>query len=136
MLERISPGLIRGALNGKGAAVPTVNGRAWQSENGGYTRISNDILEALITLQIHRNQYRVILWVARNSYGYGERETEPMSLSEIAKATGLSKSSVHHAIAELMAANVLWCRERRWGINKDTWTWVVDKPVHNSEQDA
>jgi phage replication O-like protein O len=76
-----------------------------QLENG-YTRISNEILEATAAARLNGTQYAVILCVWRQTYGY-QRKAHSLSESFITKATGMSRRGIQIAINELIQRNIL-----------------------------
>ncbi|MBI5447822.1 MAG: replication protein [Gammaproteobacteria bacterium] len=57
----------------------------------GYTKIANELLEALARIRIPGETHQVLDTVLRKTYGYGKKE-DAISLSQFVLATGLSKS--------------------------------------------
>ncbi len=72
----------------------------------GYTRIANELLDAIIRARLSRRQYSVLLAVIRKTYGYN-RKTTPISIRQIATMTGLDRANVIRTIRELVKMAVL-----------------------------
>lgn len=100
----------------------------------GYTKVANDLLEALYRAKFHSgNAYRVILWVIRNSYGWRQTWTRPVGITTLSMEIDMSKSSVHLAIQVLIENNVLKRDDQgRLSINKRWKTW--DPSVQPAER--
>lgn len=72
----------------------------------GYTRIANELLEAVFHADFNGAQIRVLLCLIRNTYGYGRKECE-FSNSFVAKGTGLNKKSVAAVVNSLQEGKVI-----------------------------
>lgn len=72
----------------------------------GYTRVANELLEAVFHADFNGAQIRVLLCLIRNTYGYGRKECE-FSNSFVATGTGLNKKSVALVINSLQEGNVI-----------------------------
>lgn len=101
-----------------------------QLENG-FTRISNELLEAIIAFRWTSDvQPRLALHVARHTYGFrGRKKAHYASLAELAVALKESRSTVHRALQVLLAAKVLVRDEKgRLSLNKDYEMWSTPVP--------
>lgn len=76
-----------------------------QLENG-YTRVANDLFDAIIHTRFSRRQYAVLLAIVRKTYGYN-RKTTPISIRQIAAMTGLDRANVIRTVRELVNMAVL-----------------------------
>lgn len=76
-----------------------------QLENG-YTRIANELLEAVLKTPFIATHLKIILACWRYTYGFGRKEAE-LSLSFLANATGMSKRYISEGLNELISSNVL-----------------------------
>jgi phage replication O-like protein O len=76
-----------------------------QLENG-YTRIANEILEALSRSGLGGSLLRIILYVLRMTYGF-QKKGDWISINQIAGATGLSRRAVIYGIQNLEAKNMI-----------------------------
>jgi phage replication O-like protein O len=72
----------------------------------GYTRIADELLEALIRTRIPGQAGQVLLFIIRKTYGFNKKE-DAISLSQFESATGLSKSRVCHCIGKLEGMNLI-----------------------------
>lgn len=105
----------------------------------GFTPIPNGLLEAISSTGLNGSQFRIVLAVIRYTYGFGRRSHE-MSVSYLAKATGLVKRQVRKEIERLLGCKVLIeykeptktsCREIGLNYNYSEWfiyTSGSDKP--------
>ena len=96
-----------------------------QLENG-YTRIANELLEALIKFSIPQEVSKIIWAVIRKTYGYGKKE-DWIALSQFCYLTGLRKPNVIRAIHKAKTMKLIIStdngRVKKYHINKDFSTW-------------
>lgn len=97
-----------------------------QLENG-YTRLANELLDALISAKLTARQWAVFMAVVRKTYGFNKKDDD-IGLSQLASMTGIAKAHVSVAVRELVARRIL-TREmgtfgHRLGINKKHKTWI------------
>lgn len=76
-----------------------------QLENG-YTRIADEIMEALIRYRIPGEQMQCLLLIIRKTYGFN-KVWDPISNSQFVEFTGLKKPSVCRAVNALIGKNVV-----------------------------
>lgn len=76
-----------------------------QVENG-YTRIANELLDAIVRYPFTRREYAILFLIIRMTYGYNKKE-DAISFWQIAEITGINRSDVSKSIAELVAKNVV-----------------------------
>ena len=72
----------------------------------GYTRIANEILEAIARFPINATQFRILMVIWRYTYGFNRKSSE-LSQSFIAEATGLHKKQVQRELNELIKMNII-----------------------------
>ena len=72
----------------------------------GYTRIANSLLEALYKTPILSRESRVLLFIIRQTYGFGHKSRE-LSNGFIAAGTGIDAKHISEIIKGLVSANVL-----------------------------
>jgi phage replication O-like protein O len=70
-----------------------------QVENG-YTRIANELLEALAKFRLSGNEYQVVLAIIRKTYGFGKK-SDTISMGQISEVTGLKRQNVNRALKSL-----------------------------------
>lgn len=110
--------------------------QAPQLENG-YTRLANELLDALLAAGLTSRQWAVVMAVVRKTYGFNKKEDD-IGLSQLAEMTGIAKPHVSTAIRDLEARNILNRKKGRFGhilgLNKAFKTWVgVTKTVTVTE---
>lgn len=89
----------------------------------GYTRIANELLEAIYSFDFSKRQFRVLLYVARKTYGW-HKEMDYISSTLVANETGMDRANARKTINELKKLNVLSVDGELFGINKDYSSWV------------
>jgi len=95
-----------------------------------YTKISNELLDALIRYRIPGEQMQVFLCVMRKTYGFNKKKDE-ISLTQFEESTGLKRPSVSRAIKALVTKRILRCSKSVTGgtnvyeIIKDFDQWVA-----------
>lgn len=72
----------------------------------GYTRIANEILEAIARFPINATQFRILMVIWRYTYGFNRKSSE-LSQSFIAEATGLHKKQVQRELNALIKMNII-----------------------------
>lgn len=98
----------------------------------GYTAIANELLERIVWRRFHANELAVILWIARKSYGWNSKATNPIGVRHMAEEMKAPKSNVMRAIKCLLKARVIIRDDRdRYGINKDYESWVVTASINS-----
>lgn len=101
-----------------------------QKENG-YTAIANELLEAICNSGFSAMELKVILTIARFTYGFSQKENE-MSLGFIANFMKYKdRAGVSRAVTRLIKANVIHLvgthgQSRVLSLNKDYDTWNLD----------
>ncbi len=94
----------------------------------GYTRIANELLEALIRQKLHSREWAVIMAVARHTYGY-QRKTHCITGGNI--ATMMTTISAKHArgvVTGLLTKKILHRINGCLGLQTDYSLWVNSPP--------
>lgn len=76
-----------------------------QVENG-YTRIANELLEAIYSTRFNGTQFKILLCIIRYTYGF-KRKSHDLSISFISKATGVSKRYISAELSRLIDNKVI-----------------------------
>lgn len=110
-----------------------------QIENG-YTKIANEILEALIRTSLSGQELKIALLVIRKTYGFSKK-VDFISLTQMAKALACSKIRCAQVVKNLEAMKVLTVNENINGVgksyrfNKDYSQWnTVNKNINRIEK--
>lgn len=85
-----------------------------QVENG-YTRIANELLDAICRLKISGNEFRILLFIIRRTYGF-QRKSAEISLSEIAGAVGMSAQNISREIKKLIQYHIIYSEKNSGNI--------------------
>jgi len=105
-----------------------------QLENG-YTRIANELLEAIIEYSFTMSEYKIILLVFRMTYGWNRKEAL-ISYGKITSYTKLDKRYAKKMIKKLVQDRVLFKNSIRGknvlGLNKNYYTWRLWITKENS----
>ncbi|HJV75364.1 MAG TPA: replication protein [Noviherbaspirillum sp.] len=93
----------------------------------GYTRLANDLLDALIGAGLTSRQWAIAMAIVRKTYGYNKKEDD-IGLSQLSEMTGIAKAHVSVAVRELEARRIVTRKQgvfgHRLGINKRFTTWA------------
>lgn len=93
----------------------------------GYTRIADELLEALVRTRIPGQAGQVLLFIIRKTYGFNKKE-DTISLSQFEAATGLNKSRVCHCLNTLEGMKLITKKGNGdmtiYGINKKYSGWI------------
>lgn len=76
----------------------------------GYTRISNELLEAICRSDFNGSQMRVLMLFIRTSYGYRKKQAA-FSIDYIQQQTRLSERNARRVVSSLIDGNVLTVKE-------------------------
>ncbi len=100
----------------------------------GYTKIANELLEALIRLMPGNTESRIMLAVIRKTYGWSRKE-DKISINQLANMTGKKRRMVIYAVQNLEAKKMLNVKRQRGrghineinqiSLNKNYSEWVV-----------
>jgi len=96
-----------------------------QTEDG-FTRIANELLDALICADLTKRQLRVALAIVRQTYGFN-RKSDDISGSRLAAITGMARQHCNAALIDLDRLRVIVRESGRWGtsvsVQKDYEQW-------------
>jgi len=82
----------------------------------GFTRIANELLEAILEFDFSKRELNIVFAIIRKTYGYNKK-SDDISLSQIAKLTGLKSPHISCSIRDLSAKKVLLIQEGKYGQN-------------------
>lgn len=111
-----------------------------QVENG-YTKIANEILDALIAYRLPGEQMQVLLCIIRASYGWNDKEAS-ITHQQISEQTGIKRQSVTRAVKALATKKLLNCNKKAAKLhkclifNKDYDLWVPQTKRINCNKKA
>ena len=99
--------------------------------SNGYTKIANELLEAICRLNISGNEMRILLYIIRRTYGFNKSYSE-ISLSEISAAVEIRREHIQKALKKLSAKKIIELRihggtkSQTISIVKNYEEWVVE----------
>jgi len=106
-----------------------------QTKNG-FTRIANEIMDALTRTRIPGEARQCLDFIIRKTYGYGKKE-DAISLSQFSYFTGLHRSSVCRGINQLVEMKLIYKKATsliaKYRFNKDFDTWQVVAKVRRGK---
>jgi phage replication O-like protein O len=100
----------------------------------GYTKIANEILDALCRTRIPGEEMQVVNAILRKTYGYGKCE-DIISLGQLSQMTGINRPNVARALKSLLSKKItLVIKSDNRGanllkFNKDYEQWVLSKKI-------
>lgn len=92
----------------------------------GYTRIANELLEAIASADLTARQLKLMLAYIRKTYGFNKK-LDRIADEQIAQITGLSRQNVNKAKKELISMNCLFLEGSKIGVNKEVSAWHFGK---------
>ena len=92
-----------------------------QLENG-FTRLANEIIEALMRTNLSAYQTRILWAIWRETYGYHKKQ-DWISHTQLVKMTGLRKQHVYRTLRELLQRNIVTKAGYYVGFNKNYTQW-------------
>jgi phage replication O-like protein O len=103
----------------------------------GYTRIANELFDAILAYPFSARQLKVLMTIVRKTYGYNKKRDD-ISASQIGAACGLARPHVAAVLGELADMNVIFKQSGRFGtvveINKRYGSWTSTKSVQGSTE--
>lgn len=96
-----------------------------QAEHG-HTRIANELLEAIIRVNLNATQQRILLVLMRETYGFS-RKVVTIGYQALATRYGFSKSLLIRELATLVERRIVVKTDGQpngWGIQKDYEQWL------------
>ncbi|ENY7797857.1 replication protein [Citrobacter freundii] len=88
----------------------------------GYTRIANELLEAVMAADLTARQLKVVMAVIRKTYGFGKK-FDRVTNTQISAMTGIHHTHVCTAKNEMIAMNIILTNGLSIGINKVISDW-------------
>ena len=108
-------------------------GASPQLENG-FTRIADELLEALTATNLTARQYRIVLAIVRKTYGFGKKR-DAISASQLSAMTKIPRSKIPRILTDLARLRIITIHgERKRGrtptlsLQKDHTAWGGDAP--------
>jgi phage replication O-like protein O len=92
-----------------------------QTENG-YTKIANELLDALCCLHISGNEWSYVHALIRKTYGYNKKE-DWVTNTQIAALTGMNKVRVSEAKTKLLELQIVTENRNKISLQKDYTKW-------------
>jgi phage replication O-like protein O len=103
----------------------------------GYTKLANELLEAVCGLAISSRKIRVFMAIIRKTYGFNKK-IDRIASSQIAKLVGCSADNVRHDIIALKALNLIAQDGEKIGPNPviSDWKEAKNEPKKRVKIDA
>lgn len=89
-----------------------VNESSPQIENG-YTKIANELLEALAMYRIPGEAFQMLNVIIRKTYGFNKKQ-DTISTSQFVMSTKLSKPAIHRARKRLLEMNLITVHKKTY----------------------
>lgn len=99
-----------------------------QLENG-YTRLANELLEAIIKYPFGKRSLKIVLVIIRETYGWNVKK-KVISYGKMAAKTLIERRHIPDICNILIASNILFRQKLKnnkniWGINKNYEEWLM-----------
>jgi len=102
-----------------------------QTEDG-YTKIANELLDAMCRLHLSGNQWKVLHAIIRKTYGWN-KTVDFLTGTQIAEMTGMHSTHVYAALRSLREHRIITWHKRLIAIQKDYDLWKVTETCHNDK---
>ncbi len=112
---------------GRPQATPEVKGERVADCDDGYTRLANELLDALIEADLTKHQYKVALAVIRKTYGFN-KSLDRITNSQIAELANIPETRVSTAKNQLLDMGIIVTSGRKIGPNKVLSEWSANLP--------
>ena len=99
----------------------------------GHTRIANEILEHLVSTHLSSNQWQVLIFIIRKTYGFNKK-VDYIANFQICEATGLCKAVVSRVLQKLENMNMINKKGKFIGFQKDWEAWEKVSSIANNEK--
>ncbi|WP_232001855.1 replication protein [Shimwellia blattae] len=96
----------------------------------GYTRIANELLEAVMAADLTARQLKVVLAVIRKTYGFGKK-FDRITNTQISDMTGIHHTHVCKAKNEMIGMGVIITNGIMIGVNKVVSDWNFNISQHS-----
>jgi len=96
----------------------------------GYTKIADELLEAICRTKTSDYEKRVFLYIIRKTYGFNKKK-DWIAQVQISNGTGIHRSHVSRTIKKLEAKNMIILHGKEVGIQKDYEQWNVTNSGNN-----
>ena len=108
----------------------------------GYTKIANELLDAILLFDFSERQYKIVFAIIRKTYGYNKKQDD-ISLSQLSAITKIPNNHVSSIVSKLVEMNVIIKNKGKFAnvlsINKayDSWgvrnTSCLNTSFHNMD---
>jgi phage replication O-like protein O len=96
-----------------------------QTEDG-YTRIANELFDALAGFRIPGEARQVLDCIMRKTYGFNKKE-DRIAISQIAEMTNMKKQNVFRALSKLITHRLVIQSDYKLSLNKNYQKWLSFK---------
>ena len=103
-----------------------------QIENG-YTKIANELLEALCKTRLSDYEHRIVMMVVRKTYGFNKK-ADWICLKKLSDDTDIRLPHVSRTIKKLLARNIITKKNRLVSIQKDYEKWLPKEVTNKVTQ--
>lgn len=95
----------------------------------GYTSIANELLEAIVTINLSPYETRIFFGIMRKTYGY-HKKADHISLSQLEQLTKIPRVNICRTLNHLTDKNMIAktnnnSRTTEWSIQKDYTLWGI-----------
>ena len=107
-----------------------------------FTKVSNEILEKLVSFGFTMRELRIVLVIIRKTCGW-HKDLDRLSYLQVSEATRIDRRNVRRTMLRLRDANVLLCGGYRpngepyeWGLDKRTELWSREMLRNNRTREG
>ena len=94
-----------------------------------YTKLPNEILEALTRIKLTSYEIRYILVVLRKTYGWNKPGGDYIANSQFVRATGIKKQHISRTKKKVIEKKIITKNGRKLAFNTNCEEWILPKGV-------
>lgn len=94
----------------------------------GFTRIANELLEAIAQANVSKSELRVLVALVRQSYGWQRKDAYVFEVKDV--LCTMSDRTFREAVSGLVKSGHIWRKGKKLGIVKDYDLWIPPERVY------
>jgi len=89
-----------------------------------YTKIPNQLLEALLQIKLHNYEIRILFAIARKTYGFN-KSSDFINQKQLEKLTGITQAHISRTLKNLIEKKMIIKNGKQFSIQKDFKLWNI-----------
>ncbi|MHA1703379.1 MAG: replication protein [Promethearchaeota archaeon] len=89
----------------------------------GYCKISNELLDAICTMNLSAYESKLFWFIVRRTYGFNKKN-DRISYNQFQQSTGIRQQHIKRTLNKLLAKNIINQNSFKYSIQKDYDKWI------------